>query len=71
MAADGTGVAMATTESGYTPCACRDCFDIAISNDIRNHELCSECADAGCEPFDGECCRDDYGVNDEDEDERA
>lgn len=35
-------------QSGYTPCACRDCMDTAVSSDIRSPELCSECADAGC-----------------------
>jgi hypothetical protein len=56
--------------SGYTDCACRDCFDVAMS-DVRRHPLCSDCEDAGCEPFDHECCREDaYGedglVDDED-----
>jgi hypothetical protein len=49
--------------SGYTPCACRDCFDVAISSDVRHPELCAPCADAGCDA-DGteECQRDDaYG----------
>ena len=34
--------------SGYTHCACRDCFDTAISNDMADPELCSLCEDAGC-----------------------
>lgn len=37
--------------SGYTPCTCRDCFDIAISDDdARADALCWACKEAGCEP---------------------
>lgn len=54
--------------SGYTQCACRDCFDIAISNDERC-ALCHECAEAGCEhecDGGGECQRSDaYDCEDE------
>lgn len=32
--------------SGYRPCACRDCFEIAIG---EVGALCSECDKAGCE----------------------
>lgn len=35
-------------QSGYTPCACRDCMDTAVSSDIRWPELCEACADAQC-----------------------
>lgn len=38
-------------QSGYTPCACRDCMDVTVSGDVSNPELCSDCKDAGCEPF--------------------
>lgn len=38
-------------QSGYTPCACRDCMDTTMPSDMTKPELCSECADAGCEPF--------------------
>ena len=48
---------MATTESGYTSCACRDCMDVAISNDITKPDLCLPCEGAGCEPNNGECQR--------------
>lgn len=58
-------------QSGYTPCACRDCMDVTVSSDIIKPELCSECTDAGCEAYprgfnnsssDWECQRDDaYG----------
>lgn len=45
--------------SGYTQCACRDCFDLSISDDVNHPELCLLCKDAGCTPNDGECERDD------------
>jgi hypothetical protein len=57
------------TWSGYTRCACRDCFDIAVSDDTRKPELCSDCADARCD-CDGEsdCARSDaYGCDEGDE----
>lgn len=38
-------------QSGYTPCACRDCMDITVSSDMASPELCSECTDAGCVPW--------------------
>lgn len=38
-------------ESGYRPCACRDCMEIAIG---EPGAFCIECEDAGCEG-DGEC----------------
>jgi len=37
--------------SGYVPCACRDCFEIAIG---EPGALCHECEDTGCAP-DREC----------------
>ena len=51
-------------ESGYTDCSCRDCFDVAISSDIRKPELCNDCEEAGCskDDDDEECQRSDaYG----------
>lgn len=39
--------------SGYTSCACRDCFEIAISDDEKP-AFCHACEEAGCEP-DSEC----------------
>ncbi len=49
--------------SGYTDCACRDCFDVAISSDARLG-MCLLCKQAGCDTG-GECQRDDaYGVTD-------
>lgn len=49
--------------SGYTPCACRDCFDIAISSDMTQPELCWACKEADCDPAgETDCQRDDaYG----------
>jgi hypothetical protein len=32
--------------SGYTHCACRDCFEITIGDDDA---LCRECEESGCE----------------------
>jgi hypothetical protein len=32
--------------SGYTACACRDCFEIAIGEPGK--AFCSECEEAGC-----------------------
>ena len=43
-----------TVASGYTPCRCRDCFEIAISSDVGKPEFCGDCEDACCE--DGEEC---------------
>lgn len=55
-------------ESGYCDCACRDCFEIAIRDEGDADAMCSECEDAGCEPHDGECCREDaYGSDDIDD----
>lgn len=40
--------------SGYTSCKCRDCFEIAISDDCDHPDFCWECEEAGCEG-EGEC----------------
>lgn len=53
----------ARIESGYTHCACRDCFEIAITS--GGPALCHDCTSHGCgnEP-DRECQRPDaYGCN--------
>lgn len=48
------------SESGYTHCACRDCFDISVSSDTRKPELCLLCKDAGCDDTGNSTCdRDD------------
>ena len=41
-------------QSGYTGCKCRDCFEIAISDDTDNPDMCWECEESGCDP-DEEC----------------
>lgn len=38
---------------GYTDCACRDCFEIAIGE--PGTALCNACEEAGCEANEGEC----------------
>jgi len=41
---------------GYVPCACRDCFEIAIAVEDGERALCHECEEAGCEADgSGEC----------------
>lgn len=40
--------------SGYTSCRCRDCFEIAISNDMTRPDFCWECEELGCTD-DSEC----------------
>lgn len=48
--------------SGYCPCACGPCFDIAISDSDGNPALCNECESAGCEESEsGDCARCDDG----------
>lgn len=42
---------MHASASGYHPCGCRDCFEIAIG---EPGEFCWECEEAGCE--EGEEC---------------
>ena len=42
--------------SWYTHCKCRDCFEIAVSDDQNNPDFCHECREAGCEA-DQECQR--------------
>lgn len=61
------------TQGGYVNCACRDCFEIAISG-AGEPTLCNECEDAGCGPEgtdgEGECLAPDaYGVDCADESE--
>lgn len=57
---------MSTQGSGYCACACRDCFDTAIT-DHGEPALCGDCKDAGCSADgDEECQRADaYGLGDE------
>lgn len=56
--------------SGYTHCACGDCFDVTVSADMSEPELCAACDEAGCEPSAPgdatECQRPDaYGADEE------
>ena len=37
-------------QSGYVPCKCRDCMEIAISSDGRP-SYCLECQDANCADY--------------------
>jgi hypothetical protein len=55
--------------SGYTNCACRDCFDVAVSDDMSKPDLCLLCEEAGCSgEGDEECQRDDaYGCDEDEE----
>lgn len=39
-------VTRALAPSGYTPCGCRDCFEVAIG---KSGALCHACAEAGCD----------------------
>ncbi|MDO8631623.1 MAG: hypothetical protein Q7R41_14145, partial [Phycisphaerales bacterium] len=52
------------TSTGYTDCACRDCFDVSMS-----HALCGECSAAGCDSTgQSDCSRTDaYGVDEPEE----
>lgn len=59
--------------SGYTPCACRDCFDTTVSDIYDGRRLrpvlCDPCREAGCvnadvnmDGYQYDCQRDDaYG----------
>lgn len=42
------GIEPEAPQSGYTPCACRDCPDVTVSSDASRPELCAECKEAGC-----------------------
>ncbi len=50
--------------SGYTNCACRDCFELVVSADMRKPDLCAECDQAGCAHDAGECRREDAYIDD-------
>jgi hypothetical protein len=54
---------IATAPSGTRPCACRDCFEIAIG---IPGAMCGECDYAGCQ-YEDECSRDDAYGDSEDE----
>lgn len=45
---------------GYVPCACRDCFDVAIGDGTERPAYCHDCETAGCEDMGlSECMRTD------------
>lgn len=50
--------------SGYVPCGCRDCMEIAIG---QPGEMCNECEEAGCEP--DKACRAETEFDDDDVDD--
>lgn len=39
--------------NGVVPCACRDCFELALGQ--RGEAMCHACEAAECQPNDGEC----------------
>jgi hypothetical protein len=51
MSRPARGKARPAPVSGYRPCGCRDCFEIAIG---LPGAFCWACREAGC-PGDGEC----------------
>ena len=34
--------------SGYTHCPCRGCFEITVSGDVRDPDMCHACIQEGC-----------------------
>jgi len=44
--------------TGYTHCACRDCFEIAIASEA-DYAMCHACRAEGCE-LNAECCAVDH-----------
>lgn len=38
-------------QSGYVPCTCRDCMEIAIG--VSGEAYCYECEEAGCADYQG------------------
>lgn len=41
-----------TYTNGYQPCACRDCFELAVG---KPGTMCHHCEEAGCEAGEREC----------------
>jgi hypothetical protein len=41
--------------SGYCPCRCRDCFEVAIKSAHERDAFCHACVTAGCEEGEHEC----------------
>jgi hypothetical protein len=42
-----------STQSGYVPCACRDCMEIAIQSLSEESAYCAACEEAGCPDYQG------------------
>lgn len=40
--------------SGYVPCKCRDCMEIAITGSGEASAYCNACALAGCPDYQGQ-----------------
>jgi hypothetical protein len=59
-----TGKKAQRTGSGYRPCSCRDCMEIAIG---EKGALCHDCQKAGCSPLGDEECQAPgaYGMSEE------
>jgi len=56
--------------SGYCPCACRDCFEIAITSDGKP-ALCNECEASGCDCNGNASCEVPPDFSDEENDEES
>lgn len=41
--------------SGYCPCKCPTCFEVAIADDVTEGAFCNSCADAGCDGESDDC----------------
>jgi hypothetical protein len=40
-------------QSGYVPCACRDCMEVAIQGPSEEKAYCAACEAAGCPDYQG------------------
>jgi hypothetical protein len=40
-------------QSGYVPCACRDCMEVAIEGPGEQKAYCAACEAAGCPDYQG------------------
>lgn len=51
--------------TGYCDCLCRDCFNVAVTDNHGNPQMCGPCQHAGCEE-NKECQRiDAYGCEEQ------
>lgn len=56
------------SNSGYHPCPCRDCFEIAIGcDDDTTPHLCNGCESAGCEADGSADCEVEFEPEDEED----